>query len=85
MLAANEGLSGLTLGLGPTLLGYSAQGMFKFGFYEMFKDVYKSIVGEENSVKYKKIGWSISSASAEIIADIALCPFEAVKVRIQTS
>jgi solute carrier family 25 phosphate transporter 3 len=56
--------------------------MAKFGFYEMFKDVYKGIVGEENSVKYKKIGWSISSATAEIIADCALCPFEAVKVRI---
>lgn len=56
--------------------------MAKFGFYEIFKDVYKAIVGEENSLKYKKIGWSISSASAEIIADCALCPFEAVKVRI---
>ena len=82
MLAAQEGLSGLTLGLAPTLIGYSAQGMFKFGFYEMFKDVYKAIVGEENAVKYKKIGSSVSSACAEIIADCALCPFEAVKVRI---
>jgi solute carrier family 25 phosphate transporter 3 len=26
-----------------------------------------------------------ASASAEIIADLALCPFEAVKVRIQTN
>jgi len=59
--------------------------MAKFGLYEMFKDVYKGIVGEENSVKYKKIGWSISSACAEVVADCALCPFEAVKVRIQTS
>lgn len=59
--------------------------MAKFGFYEMFKDVYKGIVGDENAVKYKKIGWSISSACAELIADVALCPFEAVKVRIQTS
>lgn len=75
-------MGGVTLGLAPTLLGYSIQGMAKFGFYEMFKDVYKGIVGEENSVKYKKIGWSISSATAEIIADCALCPFEAVKVRI---
>ena len=82
MLAAEEGMKGLTLGFAPTLLGYSAQGMAKFGFYEMFKDVYKGIVGEENAVKYKKIGWSISSACAELIADVALCPFEAVKVRI---
>ena len=27
----------------------------------------------------------MGSASAEVIADIALCPMEAVKVRIQTS
>jgi solute carrier family 25 phosphate transporter 3 len=36
----------LTLGWGPTLVGYSAQGLGKFGFYEIFKDVYKGIVGE---------------------------------------
>jgi len=39
----------------------------------------------DNAAKYKKIGWAISSASAEIIADTLLCPFEAVKVRMQTS
>lgn len=34
-----------TLGWAPTLVGYSAQGLGKFGFYEIFKDVYKKIVG----------------------------------------
>ena len=34
-----------TLGWAPTLIGYSAQGLGKFGFYEIFKDVYKNIVG----------------------------------------
>jgi len=34
-----------TLGWAPTLIGYSLQGLGKFGFYEMFKDVYKNIVG----------------------------------------
>lgn len=67
------------------MIGYSAQGLCKFGFYELFKDVYKGIVGEENAVKYKKIGWSIASGSAEVIADVFLCPLEAVKVRMQTS
>jgi solute carrier family 25 (mitochondrial phosphate transporter), member 3 len=60
------------------------QGFGKFGFYEIFKDVYKGIVGKENAEKYKAIGWSISSASAEVIADTLLCPFEAIKVRMQT-
>ncbi len=34
------------MGWAPTLVGYSAQGMFKFGLYEIFKDVYKNIVGK---------------------------------------
>jgi solute carrier family 25 (mitochondrial phosphate transporter), member 3 len=59
--------------------------MGKFGFYEYFKDIYKGIVGAENADKYRFIGWSIASGSAEIIADSFLCPWEAVKVRVQTS
>jgi len=84
-IRATEGPSGLTLGWAPTLIGYSMQGLGKFGFYEIFKDVYAGIVGEENARKYKIIGWSLSSACAEVIADCLLCPFEALKVRIQTS
>jgi solute carrier family 25 (mitochondrial phosphate transporter), member 3 len=34
-LASKEGA--LMLGWLPTLLGYSSQGMFKFGLYEIFK------------------------------------------------
>merc|ERR1712170_96431 len=62
----------------------SIQGMCKFGFYEMFKDVYAKIAGD-NADGFKVIGWAISSASAEVIADVGLCPWEAVKVRMQTS
>lgn len=84
-IKATEGPAGLTLGFAPTLIGYSLQGLGKFGFYEMFKDVYAGIVGQENAVKYKAIGWAVASASAEVIADCLLCPWEAVKVRVQTS
>ncbi len=73
------------LGWQPTFIGYSLQGLGKFGFYEIFKDVYKGIVGAENADKYKKIGWSIASGSAEIIADCLLCPWEAIKLKIQLS
>ena len=38
-----------TLGWTPTLLGYSLQGLGKFGFYEIFKDVYKNIVGADKA------------------------------------
>jgi len=84
-IRAGEGSLGLTLGWIPTLIGYSMQGLGKFGFYEIFKDVYKKVAGEENYHKYRVAGWCIASGSAEIIADCFLCPFEALKVRMQTS
>ena len=74
-----EGAKGFTLGWLPTLIGYSAQGFGKFGFYEIFKDVYAAAAGE-NAAKYKVVGWSVASASAEFIADILLCPWEAVSI-----
>jgi len=47
-----EGFKGLTVGWIPTFLGYSMQGFGKFGFYEIFKDVYKGIVGAEKAAQY---------------------------------
>jgi solute carrier family 25 phosphate transporter 3 len=78
-----EGFSGFTVGWLPTLFGYSLQGFAKFGFYEIFKDVYKGAFGEA-AYKYQTYGFLLSSACAEVIADVFLCPFEAVKVRMQT-
>lgn len=83
-LYGNKGVRGLTLGWGPTFVGYSLQGMGKFGFYELFKDVYAKIAGDRVH-DYKVIGFALSSASAEVIADAFLCPFEATKVRMQTA
>lgn len=34
-ILAEEGARGLVLGWAPTLVGYSAQGLFKYGFYEV--------------------------------------------------
>ncbi|KAG6330014.1 hypothetical protein ID866_9075 [Astraeus odoratus] len=59
--------------------------MFKYGLYEVFKDLYSDLAGEENAKKYKPAIWLAGSASAEVFADIALCPFEMTKVKIQTS
>jgi len=82
---AEEGSRGLVLGTLPTLIGYSMQGTAKFGFYEYFKDLYSNMLGEENAYKYKGLIWCAGSASAEFFADIALCPMEMVKVKVQTS
>lgn len=59
--------------------------MFKYGLYEVFKDYYQNLAGEELSKKYQAAIWLAGSASAEVFADIALCPFEMTKVKIQTS
>eukprot|EP01117_Protostelium_nocturnum_P014052 TRINITY_DN530_c0_g1_i1.p1 TRINITY_DN530_c0_g1~~TRINITY_DN530_c0_g1_i1.p1 ORF type:complete len:354 (-),score=101.86 TRINITY_DN530_c0_g1_i1:183-1136(-) len=84
-IAAEEGTRALFKGWGPTLVGYSAQGAFKYGLYEFFKDTYANMAGEENYQKYKGLIWLAGSASAEFFADIALCPMEMVKVKVQTS
>ncbi|TFK18968.1 mitochondrial carrier protein [Coprinopsis marcescibilis] len=85
LLAKEEGQRGLWKGFGPTFVGYSLQGMFKYGLYEVFKDYYSNLAGEEASVKYKPLIWLAGSASAEVFADLALCPLEMTKVKVQTS
>ncbi|KAL8230481.1 hypothetical protein R6Q57_000259 [Mikania cordata] len=84
-LLKEHGIKGFFTGWVPTLLGYSVQGACKFGFYEFFKKAYADIVGPDNAAKYKTLIYLAGSASAELIAGIALCPFEAVKVRVQTN
>ncbi|KAH7005319.1 mitochondrial carrier domain-containing protein [Fusarium venenatum] len=80
-----EGIRGIFTGWSPTLFGYSAQGAFKYGWYEYFKKTYSDMAGPEAATKYKTGLYLAASASAEFLADLALCPFEAVKVRMQGS
>jgi len=80
-----EGIRALGKGWAPTAIGYSLQGLGKFGFYEMFKIVYSDMLGEELSYTWRTSLYLAASASAEFFADIMLAPMEATKVRIQTS
>ncbi|KAI1617729.1 MC family mitochondrial carrier protein [Exophiala viscosa] len=84
-IGSAEGVRGIFTGWGPTFVGYSVQGAGKYGFYEYFKHLYSELAGEENATRYKTVLFLAASASAELIADIGLCPFEAVKVRMQTT
>jgi solute carrier family 25 phosphate transporter 3 len=84
-IMAEEGAGALMKGWLPTLLGYSAQGCFKFGLYEFFKDFYSNLAGEQAAHDYRGIIYLTGSASAEFFADMALCPMEMVKVKVQTS
>jgi solute carrier family 25 phosphate transporter 3 len=81
---AEEGIRGLAKGWAPTFIGYSIQGLAKFGLYEVFKSVYADALGEENAYIWRTSLYLAASASAEFFADIGLAPLEAVKVRIQT-
>jgi solute carrier family 25 (mitochondrial phosphate transporter), member 3 len=82
---AEEGVKGLAKGWAPTFFGYSAQGLCKFGLYEVFKVLYADALGEENAYLWRTGLYLAASASAEFFADIALSPFEAAKVKIQTT
>ncbi|KAJ5475537.1 mitochondrial phosphate carrier protein [Penicillium diatomitis] len=84
-IRAAEGLRGVFTGWSPTFFGYSAQGAFKYGGYEYFKKFYSDLVGPERAAQWKTSVYLAASASAELIADVALCPFESVKVRMQTT
>jgi len=82
---AEEGIRGLTKGWAPTAIGYSLQGLGKFGFYELFKIMYADALGEELAYQWRTSLYLAASASAEFFADMMLAPMEATKVRIQTS
>ncbi|KAH8279158.1 hypothetical protein KR026_002768 [Drosophila bipectinata] len=82
---ADEGVKGLAKGWAPTFIGYSMQGLCKFGLYEVFKVMYADAIGEENAFLYRTGLYLAASASAEFFADIALAPMEAAKVKIQTT
>lgn len=80
VLVKEQGPSVLWRGWAGKLFGYGAQGGCKFGLYEYFKKLYSDILVDQSRTSI----YLLSSASAQVVADVALCPFEAVKVRVQT-
>merc|ERR1711871_510666 len=69
-------------GLGPTAQGYFIQGWFKFGGVEFFKINITKSVGEQKAWDNRNSIYLASSAMAEFIADIFLCPYEACRIRL---
>lgn len=78
---ANEGAGALLTGLGATATGYFVQGWFKFGGVEFFKINIAQSVGERAAWDNRTSIYLASSAMAEFIADLFLCPLEAVRIR----
>ncbi|GAU43376.1 hypothetical protein TSUD_254590 [Trifolium subterraneum] len=73
-----EGFYGLWRGWSAKLCGYGIQGGFKYGLYEYFKNhLYATDLLSRNSIFF------LSGLSAQLLADVTLAPFEAVKIRVQ--
>ena len=78
----SEGPGALLTGFGPTAAGYFLQGGFKFGGYELFKKQCINVLGLETASNNRTAVYLASSAAAEFVADIALCPLEATRIRL---
>jgi solute carrier family 25 phosphate transporter 3 len=71
----------LTTGLGATVFGYFIQGWFKFGGVELIKINMVAAMGEEKAWENKTNIYLAAAAGAEFVADLFLCPLEAVRIR----
>lgn len=80
-----DGLRGLFRGVGPTVLSYGFQSGTKYGLYEVFKDKFSVMAGEDTAVKYRSLIYMASAGCAEAIGDVLMCPWEMLKVKVQTS
>ncbi|KAF4417177.1 putative phosphate transport protein MIR1 [Fusarium austroafricanum] len=81
-IVSSEGPGALLTGLGPTIAGYCLQGAFKFGGYEYFKARAVDYLGQSTAANNRNAVYLGSAAAAEFLGDIALCPFESVRIRL---
>ncbi|OIR57688.1 MAG: mitochondrial inorganic phosphate carrier [Amphiamblys sp. WSBS2006] len=76
-----HGFTGIMTGGVPTFIGYGIQGLCKFGLYETAKHIAFELYSVNK--KYKFASFPVFSAGAEFVADIGLCPFETLKLKMQ--
>jgi len=62
--------------------GYFIQGWFKFGGVEYFKTKFVNSMGDQKAWDNRQKIYLASSAMAETIADVFLCPYEACRIRL---
>lgn len=80
-VVSTEGAGALLTGLGATATGYFVQGWFKFGGVEFFKIRISEAIGERAAWDNRTGVYLAASGMAEFIADLFLCPLEAVRIR----
>ncbi|CAN1725422.1 Mitochondrial phosphate carrier protein 1, mitochondrial [Linum perenne] len=81
-LLREQGPSTFWRGWASKSCGYALQGGCRFGLYEYFKTLYSSIIPDDYQQNRNLIFFT-SSATAEVFANLCLCPFEAIKVKVQ--
>ncbi|KAJ0162337.1 Mitochondrial phosphate carrier protein [Colletotrichum tanaceti] len=82
-IVAKEGASALLTGFGPTAVGYLVQGGGKFAGYEFFKKEFITLAGGPDRAVDKRTAIYLgASATAEVLADVLLCPLEATRIRL---
>ncbi len=85
MVFRQGGFRGLYRGFIPTVLSYSSQTGTKYMMYEWGKDHLNEWAGEENARAYKSLIYITAAGCAEAVADVLMCPWETLKVQMQTA
>lgn len=79
-IVAQNGIGALLGGLGPTVVGYGAEGAIKFGLYESLKPTFAQFLpADDVAVAY--LGASVIAGAA---ASLLLCPMEHTRIRLVT-
>ena len=86
-IVTQEGPRALLAGFTANGCGYFMQGAIKFGLYEACKRrIFRELDnrGINGRTQHRVPVWVASSACAEVVACLALCPMEATKIRLVT-
>jgi len=88
-IVKDEGsMNALMVGLGPTTFGYLFEGALKFGIYEALKPGVRSMLAWSATMTSicaldsKIMALLISATVSGAVASIALCPMEALRIRL---
>lgn len=79
-IVESEGPKALTVGLGPTVIGYGVEGALKFGVYESLKPIFLSLIAGDNSGE----AYLSAAVCAGALASVVLCPMEETRIRLVT-
>ena len=85
-IVTKEGPRALLAGFTANGCGYFMQGAIKFGLYEACKRrIFRELEARGGDRRKNRVPvWVASSACAEVVACLALCPMEATKIRLVT-